>query len=248
MDHSSPPDEIDFPAFRRDPASLDSYLTQCAGPNGLRFVTYPKLAALQRTWESYWRELSALGCRIEPDDTVVDIGAHHGIVSLNCARLGARVLALEPNPINFEVLRRNIALNPSYRIEARPLAVCGQAGKVIFNFGKTSTTGALTAAERDWKRTEYDHEVEGVTLSAALDSVGRGEIKLLKMDCEGAEHDILAREGADVLRRARFACVEAHPTRGHAADEVVSRLEKDGFKVKRTEGAHGCLELFAERR
>lgn len=63
-------------------------------------------------WE--YDELSYLRRHLEPGMWAIDVGAHVGFSALAMAREvgpSGRVIALEPEPLNFELLCRNIARN-----------------------------------------------------------------------------------------------------------------------------------------
>ena len=53
--------------------------------------------------------------QLKDQPTVIDIGAHHGayavILGKIVQKMGGRVIAVEPNPQSFEVLKNNIRLN-----------------------------------------------------------------------------------------------------------------------------------------
>lgn len=249
MTNASSPDELDYAAFTRDPATLDEFLVQYSGPAGMRFLTYAKLADLQDIWARYHFVLEReFDFRILPDDAIVDVGAHHGIVALNYARLGASVYAFEPNPINYAVLKRNLALNPTYRISAAQQALAAQCGNVSFNFGKTSTTGALAIAERDWKRTDQSLLVEAVTLESIMHRHGLDAIKLLKVDCEGEEYDLFFNTPVSIIHSAAYMCVEVHPTKRYEPPVLEDFLASIGYEVMSKPAAHGCIELYCKYR
>jgi FkbM family methyltransferase len=132
--------------------------------------------------------LPALG----QDDLIVDIGAHTGSFALAAMRRGAgRVVCCEPSPDNFSLLRHN--LGPfGDRVTLLQCAVWRSdvpAGRLrLCNPVDERNTGAVQAwADGDGV------EVEAVPfddLLAGLTAAGR-RVRLLKLDCEGAEWPIL---------------------------------------------------------
>ncbi len=240
-------DELDFGSYQADPSLLDRYLKKMDFAGGA-FWTFAKYADLQDTWTKYYTHLKDhFGFALSPGDIVFDIGAHHGIVAVNCARLGARVFAYEPHPVNFAVLQRNIALVGTPLIEAWNKAVFSKSGSVIFNFGKTLTTGALVDAGRDWKRTLNNYSVEAVSLEDMVCSHGRIKIKLMKIDCEGSEYEFLMKAPQEVVRRVDYFYIEAHPTRFYDPPDLSGFLEGNGYEVIAMEAAHGCFDFACRR-
>lgn len=69
-------------------------------------------------------------------------------------------------------------------------------------------------------------EVRGIPLSAIIASAGP-RIRLLKLDCEGAEHAIL--QDAD-LSCVKQLCGESHDTSEHSANSIRGLLERAGFQ------------------
>jgi hypothetical protein len=66
-------------------------------------------------------------------------------------------------------------------------------------------------------------------------------IDLLKMDCEGAEWEILP-NSSEVLPHVRQICMEFHPMNGWTGDKLATYLRNAGYKVEFTEGGwNGAL-------
>jgi len=87
--------------------------------------------------------------------------------------------------------------------------------------------------------------VQTTTLPRLMADHGLDRIDLLKMDCEGAEWDILP-AAEDVLPRVRQICMEFHCDRGWTAEKLADWLEKRGFEVLHTRGTWNGL-LWARR-
>ncbi len=240
-------DELDFESYQSDPSLLDQYLKRmnfCGEP----FWTFSKYADLQDIWTRYYCELKDnFGFSIAPSDIIFDIGAHHGIVAVNCARLGARVVAYEPHPVNFAVLQKNIALSSHWNIEAINKAVFSRNDQVIFNFGKTLTTGALVDVGRDWKRTSVNYCVDAVSFEEILRSYGQSKIKFMKIDCEGAEYEFLMKTQKEKIRLVEYYFIEAHPTKDYAPSDLYNFLKISGFETIAREAVHGCFDFICHR-
>lgn len=131
------------------------------------------------------RDYNTADLKLTKDSIVVDIGAHVGIVSMSIAKqFGCKVWAYEPEPENFRRLRANIEANGlGDLVTPFNLAVTKHGTSVIISPNKANSGGA----------TIYGHDegtlVESTTLGKILKDVGT--IDLLKIDCEGAEYEIL---------------------------------------------------------
>jgi FkbM family methyltransferase len=138
-------------------------------------------------------------------DVVVDIGAHVGVVSafLGKAHPELRVYALEPVPAIFRRLRRNLRVNGADRVKAFPLAVSGDGRRLRLAVALDRNSGGSSAYTTGGKKIT----VPSTTLEAFCDSENIDRIRLLKIDCEGAEHEILR---GPILDRIDYISGEIH--------------------------------------
>jgi len=146
-----------------------------AEPDGVEWII---LREIERDYK-----LDDLG--LNADSTVVDIGAHVGIVSMYLAKTyGCKVKAFEPNPNNYRHLVANIKANGlSHLITAHNLAVTGDGRDVVISeVNPGGNSGGHTIYGADGVA------VSSTTLEAIL---GGAPVDLLKIDCEGAEFEIL---------------------------------------------------------
>jgi FkbM family methyltransferase len=148
------------------PAENLSYLLGTAEPH------------LQRAIQNY----------VSPGDTVYDIGAHIGYVSLSLARRvgsGGRVLAFEPVPQNFAMIHRNVEINNLKNIEVLQIAASDRRGEATIRIA-----GNLSTASLVWHRNDRFAEELTVKTEAIDDLVEAGSLvrpSFVKIDVEGAE-------------------------------------------------------------
>jgi FkbM family methyltransferase len=122
----------------------------------------------------------------------VDIGANLGLHTIIMSRCGFHVTSFEPDPVHFELLRRNTALNNVNDVELRRAAVSSSAGKSMFVRVLGNTTGShLAGAKNSYgEREEFEVTVEAAApLFASAD--------LVKLDAEGQEREIVLSTGAN---------------------------------------------------
>ncbi len=145
-----------------------------------------------------------------PGDVVVDIGANIGIVALYLAKKhpGLRIIAIEPVPTTFSHLRENVRANGVNNITALNCAVTrdGRDLQMIVNPGHS---GGSTGHLRNMRQPgHYNLTVKSRTLDRIFDEYVPGRCRLLKIDCEGAEYEILT--GARCLQRVDHLGIEIH--------------------------------------
>ncbi len=135
---------------------------------------------------------------VTPGDLVFDIGAHVGDRISSFRRLGARVAALEPQPLAFRALRLIHGRDPDVTLVQ---AACGrEAGRITMHINSANPTVSTasheftTAAEgaAGWHDQQWDQEllVEVTTLDQLIARFGRP--CFIKIDVEGFEADVLA--------------------------------------------------------
>ena len=161
--------------------------------------------------------------------TIVDIGANIGVFSLYAARRWhqARILAFEPAPDNFHWLEKNAQLSSAWQITCRPVAVAGKSGQADFYLKEESGWHSLIG---DGAKSSIT--VQTTTLDAVLDETGATAIDLLKLDCEGAEYNVLSGRESLLARTVRFVAMEYHEVSGHTVDELTKLFASVGFHTE----------------
>lgn len=133
-------------------------------------------------WED--ETLAWVAARARPGTVFVDIGAWIGPVGLLAARLGARVVALEPDPVARASLEENFALN-GLRAEVIPAALHADGDGLTLYGGRKGLGASMTSA-LGVHRGEPVH-VSTVTPAEVADRAGPGPA-LMKVDIEGHEY------------------------------------------------------------
>jgi FkbM family methyltransferase len=173
-------------------------------------------------------------------NTIVDVGANVGAATLWFARKApqAAIISVEPSRKVVPALRRNIHANRlDDRVQIVAAALADHTGTATLNEDGPSVFG--TTAVSMSGTSEY---VPAVSLQDLLEQHGLDEVDFLKLDCEGAEFDILHAADDRLLRRHRFIVGEYHAARRADVDGLLSRLEAARFRVSSTPDA--SLGLF----
>ena len=159
---------------------------------------------------------------------VVDIGANLGMFSLHVAadHGAARVLAFEPFPESFALLKRNAERNRLDAIQPIPLAIAGQAGTRELHMQGRHGVHSLFGTSGEAVR------IECITLADAFARFEISRCDFLKLDCEGAEYEILLDAPSEVYARIQRRALAYHDwITDHHHDELVQRLNAEGFAV-----------------
>lgn len=121
-------------------------------------------------------------------DVVLDIGAHVGTFSIPLAREhpDVRFIAYEPNLENYANLVRNLSLNNVPNVVPVNSGVWSSDTYLLNKQDRRNTGGSRTHLAP-----EGQEEVKGVTLDQIRSAWGLESIRVLKMDCEGAEYHAL---------------------------------------------------------
>lgn len=187
------------------------------------------------------------------DDAIVDVGAQIGTFSVLAARTPARVIALEPAPLNQALLRKNLELNDcSGRVEVHRLALGPEGFDEVDLFQSYTNTGGASILEPIGPRVR----VPCVSLRALLVRFDLARLRLLKVDVEAGEYPIFYSTPPATLARLEHVFVEAdrHPLMRppdhpdwpeYSPAGLTSFLERHGFEVERIAGAN---TLHARRR
>ena len=143
-----------------------------------------------------------LNILLRPGDTFVDVGAHIGFFSLVASSLvgpSGRVYAFEPNPRIFPVLQSNASAYPWLLPQMK--AIWKESCSLTFSDPEQageSGWGKLGAIRCEG----HIEEIQALALDEWYEEVNSPEIRLIKIDAEGAEPYIL--EGARrILASAR---------------------------------------------
>ncbi len=155
--------------------------------------------------------------RKEKEPVFIDIGAYIGGYSVRAAKLGAFVVAVEPAPDNFEVLKANVEGN-GLDVTLVGKAIARERGTAFMDYGREPMEFSIQ---------EKGIPVESERLDDLVDNLGlSGSIDLVKVDVEGAEQDVVL-GGLKTLRRTKFLIIEVWKENRN----VHSMLKKLGFRL-----------------
>ena len=125
--------------------------------------------------------------------TIVDAGANIGLASIYFANKfpDAKIIAVEPEASNLEILKTNIA--PYGNIFAVNGALWHENAKTALIDSGVGKWGFITQARDDDRVVAGGKvvcEVQGLTMDAIMKTCGIERIDVLKIDIEGAEREV----------------------------------------------------------
>ncbi len=165
---------------------------------------------------------------VDGNGWVLDIGANIGAFCLHvksfCPQV--QILCVEPMPSNLETLRSNVE---GHAIVI-PAALVGSAGSVtMYDFGP-SYSGCHSMYHLNVPGS-IPVQVTGVTLAQLLSMHNISLVQFLKLDCQGAEYDVIPSLDETTLDRIDFIALEVH-YRIAAGDTFLGEIPDQRTKAK----------------
>ncbi len=142
-------------------------------------------------------ELAVLSELMPRGGTAVDVGANQGVFAYALAGVADRVVAFEPNPDYARFARWMLR----GRAELHRLALSDKPGRATFHVPLADDgmvlhlAGSLKRTHVQFRR-NWTYEVEVGT----LDAFGLTQVRFIKVDVEGSEHEVLDGARATIAR------------------------------------------------
>jgi len=204
------------------PASFDLWLFNRDAEQWYKEWLY---AADRPTWE-----LDEFGWLISPGDRILEIGCHHGFLTMmlsHCIGPDGFILALDANPENVLVTQAQITLNGlNKRCKALLRAGSNKPGNLTFEW---RTNSHVVSASSD----KPTYTVPAVTGDMLNDEFG--PFNVIKIDVEGYEVEVL--QGCIKLLQSHPKLIlELHPHfmrdygYNHDINEVFKLIDIDTYK------------------
>ncbi|WP_199621694.1 FkbM family methyltransferase [Paenibacillus alkalitolerans] len=175
---------------------------------------------------------------LHPGDIAIDCGANTGWVTLRMAERGATVYAFEPNPHMFDFLRIRFFDNP--KVYCRNQGVWDRNGKMRLYLYPGSDTDPISHA---YASSIFGNnpiidpnlyvDIEVIDLTEFISHL-KSRIKLLKIDIEGAEFELLEKIiDLDMYNIIDKIVVETHewliPDSQQKLDNIKRKIQDKGI-------------------
>jgi len=180
------------------------------------------------------RQYERASVEIQDGWNVVDIGAGLGDLAVCVAKSHPQstVYAYEPLPESFALLEANVTQSQVENVKSFPQAVGSHHGYTDLHIVSDKAVQQSTAFAADRARAI---RVPSTTLDRIVADIPGGRCDYLKMDCEGAEYEILFSAGDETLHRIKHICLEYHDgVTEFSHRDLAQFLTAKGFTVKMT--------------
>lgn len=166
---------------------------------------------------------------------IIDVGSNVGYLSaFSFTRFPkAKVISVEPLPKNLSLLKHNRQLNTSFDWSVFEGVLAGEDGEFGIQFDNSddySTSASMYGLDDG----ADSLTVKSLKLNSLLAQHGISKVHILKLDCEGAEYDILYSLNAEDLNRMAFVTMETHQidTEKMNRDAILSWFQENGWNTQ----------------
>jgi FkbM family methyltransferase len=159
--------------------------------------------------------LELYSMKLREGDIAIDCGANVGKVSSHWCKSGATVYAFEPNPHAFKILEENLSDYPNAYCFQKAVLDRNEQVKLYFHIASDknelhwSTGSSLLRFKANVLEDKFT-EVEAIDLAEFVHALDK-DVKILKLDVEGVEYNILRRLiESEMHMRIEHIFVETH--------------------------------------
>jgi FkbM family methyltransferase len=172
---------------------------------------------------------------LKPGDTVLDLGAYSGLTTIlfsqEVGEMG-KVIAVEPDELNFTCLEQNIAqLQQNNNIFCLNAAVWNHTGVLEFSVEESMGSSAVSiVGNRGVSKSVNCYTIDDICSKYELRNVD-----FIKCDIEGAEAYIFDNDEFFSKFKPKII-IETHIVNGIFCDQIcIDHLSKYGYKYKKVE-------------
>jgi len=144
-------------------------------------------------------------------EIILDIGSNIGasILFFREQFPAARIYGFEPHPETFRILQKNVGALPSVEVFNFGLGAADAAISVPFD-GADFSRFMSKDKTADWSGPLSPTSCQIKHAGDVVRNLGLTKVDLIKIDCEGAEHDVLTSLPPDLLFHSKWIVGEMH--------------------------------------
>ena len=190
-------------------------------------VNSTDLMAFTHVWMI--QEYSDDNFSINNDDVIIDVGAHIGLFALFASQFckNGKIFCYEPIKENYKILIENIEMNQIQNIFPNNLAVTKETSRVKIFLNDDQSGHSMFIQNKNFV------EVDSKSLSDIFIDNGIKECDFLKLDCEGAEYEIIESLSSDLFTKINKTVIEYHmvDTKPELLEQLINKLKQFSFSV-----------------
>ena len=190
-------------------------------------VNSTDLMALTHVWMI--QEYSDDDFPISNDDVIIDVGAHIGLFALFASQFckNGKIFCYEPIKENYKILIENIEMNQIQNIFPNNLAVTKETSRAKIFLNDDQSGHSMFIQNKNFV------EVDSKSLSDIFIDNGIKECDFLKLDCEGAEYEIVESLPSDLFTKINKTAIEYHmvDTKPELLEQLINKFKQFSFSV-----------------
>ena len=190
-------------------------------------VNSTDLMAFTHVWMI--QEYSDDNFSINNDDVIIDVGAHIGLFALFASQFckNGKIFCYEPIKENYKILIENIEMNQIQNIFPNNLAVTKETSRVKIFLNDDQSGHSMFIQNKNFV------EVDSKSLSDIFIDNGIKECDFLKLDCEGAEYEIVESLSSDLFTKINKTAIEYHmvDTKPELLEQLINKFKQFSFSV-----------------
>ena len=226
-----------FKITRRDYVIFETY-------SGLKIKLRTRstdLMALTNVW--LVEEYSGSNFRINANDVIIDIGAHVGLFTLYASQYckNGTIFCFEPVDENYDILVDNITQNNLKNVKPFKSAV-SKSESTITIYRKKDEAGHSM-----FSFTSHALKVDSISLKKIIDENSVNQCNLIKIDCEGAEYEIIESLPLEYFKKISKLIIEYHfaDSKPKLVNDLKTKLMTASFKISTVSHSSDMGLLYA---
>ena len=181
--------------------------------------------------------------KIKNNDIIIDVGSHIGLFSLYAAEKCnvGKVFAFEPIETNYNIFLENIKINNLKNIFPQNVAISKETTDVIMNLHEDESGHSMFGTGGK------EIKVKSITLKGFFEKNNIKKCNLIKLDCEGAEYEII-----DSIPSKYFDIIDKFIIEYHFEDKkpdsvkkLIEKLKRNSFIIEKKEWKDGMGLIYA---
>ena len=201
------------------------------------------LMALTNVW--LIEEYAKPGFEINSKDTVIDVGAHIGLFTLYASQFctEGKIYSFEPIKENYELLLENIQSNHLKQETCFNLAVSNSNHSVKLYINEDEAGHSM------FSESSQSTTVNSISLQKFFDDKNIEHCNFLKLDCEGAEYEILKNLPMTYFKKIDKIVIEYHmaDSNPELLVELKKNLSDNNFQTETNPSSPDMGFLYAKK-